>query len=78
MSIGVGALVDGYLPGMTGLELAPRLQARGGGLPAVMITRKSDVQMAVQAMKAGASEFIEKPVGRGELLASVDRALAGC
>ena len=40
-----------------------------------MITGNSDVRMVVQAMKAGASDFIEKPVGRGELLASVGRAL---
>jgi two-component system CheB/CheR fusion protein len=68
-------LVDGYLPEMTGLELLQRLQTRGDRLPAIMITGNSDVQMAIQAMKAGASDFIEKPVGRGELLASVDRAL---
>jgi two-component system CheB/CheR fusion protein len=40
-----------------------------------MITGNSDVPMAVQVMKAGASDFIEKPVGRRELLASVQRAL---
>jgi two-component system, chemotaxis family, CheB/CheR fusion protein len=68
-------LVDGYLPGMTGLELLQRLQARGDRLPAIMITGNSDVPMAVHAMKAGASDFIEKPVGRDELLASVERAL---
>ena len=68
-------LVDGYLPGMTGLELLQRLQARGDGLPAIMITGNSDVPMAVAAMKAGASDFIEKPVGRAELLAGVERAL---
>jgi two-component system, chemotaxis family, CheB/CheR fusion protein len=40
-----------------------------------MITGNSDVPMAVQAMKAGASDFIEKPVGRDELLAGTERAL---
>jgi two-component system CheB/CheR fusion protein len=68
-------LVDGYLPGMTGLELLQGLRARGDRLPAIMITGNSDVHMAVQAMKAGASDFIEKPVGRDELLACVERAL---
>ena len=68
-------LVDGYLPGMTGLELLQGLQKGGSRLPAIMITGNSDVPMAVQAMKAGATDFIEKPVGRDELLASVARAL---
>ncbi len=40
-----------------------------------MITGDSDVSMAVRAMKAGASDFIEKPIGRDELLRSIDRAL---
>ncbi len=47
----------------------------GNTLPAIMITGNSDVAMAVAAMKAGASDFIEKPISRDELLASVDRAL---
>jgi two-component system CheB/CheR fusion protein len=68
-------LVDGYLPGMTGLELLRLLQARGDKLPAIMITGNSDVQIAVKAMKAGATDFIEKPLGRDELIASVQRAL---
>jgi two-component system CheB/CheR fusion protein len=68
-------LVDAYLPGMTGLGLLRHLQAGGDRLPAIMITGNSDVPMAVQAMKAGALDFIEKPVGRDELLAGVERAL---
>ncbi len=68
-------LVDAYLPGMSGLDLLRQLQAAGDVLPAIMITGYSDVPMAVQAMKAGASDFIEKPVGQAELLASIGRAL---
>jgi two-component system CheB/CheR fusion protein len=68
-------LIDAYLPGMSGHELLQRLGAEGHRIPAVMITGNADVGMAVRAMKAGASDFIEKPVGRDELLASVERAL---
>ena len=57
-------LIDAYLPGMSGLELLQRLSDAGHRLPAIMITGNSDVPMAVQAMKAGASDFIEKPIGR--------------
>ncbi len=68
-------LVDAYLPGMSGLELLQQLHDAGDRLPAIMITGNGDVPMAVQAMKAGASDFIEKPIGRAELLAGVERAL---
>lgn len=68
-------LVDAYLPGISGLALLTRLRATGHHLPAIMITGNSDVQMVVDAMKAGAVDFIEKPVGREELIASVGRAL---
>jgi two-component system CheB/CheR fusion protein len=68
-------LIDAYLPGMSGLQLLRRLDATDRRLAAIMITGNSDVPMAVEAMKAGASDFIEKPVGRGELLAGVERAL---
>jgi two-component system CheB/CheR fusion protein len=60
---------------MDGIELLRRLHDAGHRLPAIMITGNSDVRMAVQAMKAGASDFIEKPITRDELLASVERAL---
>ena len=68
-------LIDAYLPGMTGLELLRKLRVDGHNLPTIMITGDSDVSMAVEAMKAGATDFIEKPVGREESIASIDRAL---
>jgi two-component system CheB/CheR fusion protein len=68
-------IIDAYLPGMNGIALLGRLREAGYRLPAIMITGHSDVPMAVEAMKAGAIDFIEKPVSRVELLASVDRAL---
>jgi len=68
-------LVDATMPGMSGLALLRRLRESGHRLPAIMITGNSDVPTAVQAMRAGALDFIEKPVGRGELLASVGWAL---
>ena len=68
-------IIDAYLPGMSGLDLLRRLKDAGHLPPAIMITGDGDVSIAVQAMKAGASDFIEKPVGREELTASVRRAL---
>ena len=68
-------LIDAYLPGMSGLELLQKLHDDGHRLPSIMITGNSDVSMAVEAMKAGALDFIEKPIGREELIASIERAL---
>jgi two-component system, chemotaxis family, CheB/CheR fusion protein len=68
-------VIDAYLPGMTGLELLQRLRDDDHRLPAIMITGNSDVPMAVQAMKAGASDFIEKPISASNLLVCVARAL---
>jgi two-component system CheB/CheR fusion protein len=67
-------LIDACLPGMSGVELLRRLRQTGHDLPAIIITGQSDVPMAVEAMKAGAVDFIEKPVSRMELLASLHRA----
>jgi two-component system, chemotaxis family, CheB/CheR fusion protein len=69
-------LVDAYLPGIDGMELLRRMHAAGHTLPAIMITGNSDVAMAVAAMKAGAADFIEKPVAGDELIASIARAIA--
>jgi two-component system CheB/CheR fusion protein len=68
-------VIDAYLPGMSGLDLLQQLHDAGHRLPAIMITGNSDVSIAVHAMKAGASDFIEKPISRAELVTSVERAL---
>ncbi len=68
-------LIDAYLPGMKGVELLQHLDAAGHQLPAVMITGNTDVSTAVLAMKAGAQDFIEKPVSADDLRMSVGRAL---
>jgi two-component system CheB/CheR fusion protein len=69
-------LLDANLPGMGGIELLDRLRSLGDPVPTIMMTGSSDVGMAVAAMKAGACDFIEKPVSRDALLASINRAIA--
>jgi two-component system CheB/CheR fusion protein len=68
-------LIDAHLPGMPGLQLLRRLKTLDSHLPAIMITGDGDIAMAVDAMKAGAFDFIEKPFSAAELMASVARAL---
>ena len=71
-----GCLVtDALMPGMGGIALLERLKAENRGLPAIMITGHGDIAMAIQAMKAGAADFLEKPIRPDELLASIGRAL---
>jgi two-component system, chemotaxis family, CheB/CheR fusion protein len=72
----VGCLIaDVRMPGMSGLEMLARLAAAGDTLPTIIITGQADVGMAVEAMRAGAIDFIEKPVVPEILLGAVDRAL---
>jgi two-component system CheB/CheR fusion protein len=68
-------LVDAGLPGLSGLELLHKLAAGAVKLPAVMVTGRGDINMAVQAMKAGAADFLEKPTNPEDLLACVRRVL---
>jgi two-component system CheB/CheR fusion protein len=67
-------VVDALMPGMSGIALLERLKAANRGLPTIMITGQGDISMAVQAMKAGAADFLEKPVHPDALLASIGRA----
>ena len=68
-------LVDARMPGMGGLALLQRLKGEGSRLASIMITGQGDVPMAVEAMRAGAADFIEKPIRRNELFASIEHAL---
>ena len=64
------------MPGMDGIELVRELARRNISLPVVLISGHADVPMAVAAIKAGAEDFIEKPVDDAHLLAAINRALA--
>ena len=69
-------VLDVNLPGMGGLELLGRIAAMANGLPVVVVSGCSGISVAVQSMKAGAVDFIEKPVGKDALRASVLAALS--
>jgi two-component system, chemotaxis family, CheB/CheR fusion protein len=68
-------ITDVRMPGMNGLEMLASLVTAGSKLPAIIITGQGDIAMAVQAIRAGAADFIEKPVDPDVLLASIRRAL---
>jgi len=69
-------LVDLQMPGMDGLELQHRLQALNVRLPVVVVTAHGDIATAVEAMRAGAIDFVEKPFTDDAILASIRMALA--
>ena len=69
-------LLDIRLPGPSGLELQAALQRQGVELPIIFLTGHADVPTSVRAMKAGAVDFLEKPVERDTLLDALGRALA--
>jgi two-component system response regulator FixJ len=69
-------VADVRMPGMDGIELVRELARRNVHLPVVLISGHADVPMAVAAIKAGAEDFIEKPVDDAQLLAAINRCLA--
>ena len=68
-------ITDVQMPGMSGLELLDRLSGRLADFPVIVLTGRADVAMAVDALKAGAADFIEKPYDGDVLLAAVQAAL---
>lgn len=68
-------IADIRMPGMSGLELQKRLNAEGCRIPIVFITAHGDAKMRMQALRAGAVEFLAKPFDDEALLGSVRAAL---
>lgn len=67
-------LLDVRMPDIDGMTVQQELRARGVMLPVVIMTGHGDIDMAVAAMKAGASDFIEKPFEKAALIACIEAA----
>jgi len=68
-------LVDYHLPGITGLEVLKKIRAVEQGIKVILVTAHGNVQVAVDAMKAGAYDYLSKPVVLSELTLLVDKAV---
>ena len=68
-------ILDVALPDLNGLDLQKRVAADRSDMPIIFITGHADVHMSVQAMKAGAIEFLTKPFGDEVLLSAINQAL---
>ena len=66
---------DIRMPGLNGIELVRKLKGEGSSCPVILITGHGDVALAVEAMKAGAVDFIEKPFDDAVLLGAIRNAL---
>ena len=68
-------ITDVRMPGLSGIDLLRQLKARGSTIPVIVITGHGDIQLAVEAMKIGAADFLEKPFDDEALLVSVRAAI---
>lgn len=71
------ALLDLRLPGISGLDVLAALRQAGSPLPVLFLTGHADITLAVEAMKLGAADFLEKPYAPAALLAAAAKACAG-
>lgn len=71
-------IIDIRMPGMNGMQLQEELSKRNILLPVIFLTGHGDIPMSVRAIKAGAVDFLTKPVTRERLLASVRSAILEC
>ena len=69
-------LLDVQMPGLSGLELQNRLVELGSILPIVFVTGHSDIPTTVRAIKAGADDFLTKPIPSEQMIAAIERAMA--
>jgi two-component system response regulator FixJ len=69
-------LLDVRMPGMDGIEVQRALLERGSTLPVIVMTGHGDVNVAVQAMKAGAVDFIEKPFEKATLMSALEEGFS--
>jgi len=68
-------LLDVNMPGLSGVQLQQQLSLAGCRLPIVFLTAHGDIAMSVRAIKAGAEDFLSKPVSKDDLLDAIGRAL---
>lgn len=70
-------LTDIRMPGRTGMDLVRTLKQRGSDFPVIVMTGHGDIPLAVEAMKAGVVDFLEKPFEEGRLLEALRTATEG-
>jgi len=68
-------ITDLRMPEINGVEMLRRLRATGSMIPAIVVTGHGDVQMAVEAIRQGAFDFIEKPFSEATIIGSIRRAM---